>query len=837
MKFRNRMLLCFTSLFTPLLLATNLFAQSRQVFADPLNARASSRISMSISDRADHILPGNRHPFARREFEAGAVSSTAQMQRMVLVLKSSAAQEIALDALLDAQRNPTSAYFHQWLSPEQFAEHFGASVEDVQRITNWLQSHGMQIDEVASSRRSITFSGSASQVEHAFATAIRRYKVNGAVHVANATDPRIPSALAPVVAGVLSLHDFPLKRMHSSIHSPVAQITYGTSHYVTPADLATIYNVNPLFTQGIDGSGQSVAVVGRSNINLSDVRAFRSKFSLPANDPQVIVNGSDPGTANFTELVEATLDVEYAGALARQSTVKLVASASTTASDGVFLAAQYAVNQNLAPIITMSYSECEAQLGSAGSAFINGLWKQAAAQGITVLVASGDSGAAGCDSTSSSVATHGLGVNGLCSTPYNLCVGGTQFNDTANPSQYWSSTNSSATSASALSYIPEVAWNETAYGLYAGGGGRSTTYSKPSWQSGPGVPADGKRDVPDISLASAGHDGYIILVGGQQYSVAGTSAASPTLAGLLALVVQSTGAWQGVAAPTLYSLASKQSSSGSGVFHDVISGNNSVPGVAGFSAGAGFDLATGLGSVDANALVTHWRDGQTSTVQPSLTVSASATSITMLPGSSQGISISTVGNSALNSAVVLNVSGLPAGMSATFTPSTIAAPGSGTTTLSLQASSTVQTGSYLVTITAAAGSLTKNVQFTLNVPSLTASASTTSLSLMRDASSSVMLTTDTSGGFNAAVTISVSGVPLGVTASTASVPSPGAGAVSITFTATSEATIGPATVTITASGGGLAATVPVTLAILTPRAQAAQPIGGSAPMYVNVGGN
>jgi len=916
MKFRKCALL-YLLLFCSVVLLSAAYAQTDSAVSDPFSVRATSRIAGNIEFSGPQRLPGNRHPLARPEFDAGPVAADLAMQNLVLVLESSPAQQAELDALLVAQRNPASPYYHQWLTPAQYADYFGASYEDIQRIANWLQSYGMRIDEVAASHRSITFSGTAAQVERAFSTTMRSYRVNGAAHIANAIDPSIPGAFSPVVGGVLSLHDFALHAMHSELRAPVAQVTYGNAHYITPGDLAVIYNANPLYTQGIDGTGQSVAVVARSNIKVSDVHAFRTMFGLPVNDPQVIVNGAvDPGTSNSSELTEATLDAEYAGALARKAAVKFVTSASTATSDGIYLSAQYIVNQNLAPVMTTSFGSCEAAMGAAENSFISALWQQAAAQGITVLVSAGDSGAAGCDSPSSSSALYGAGVNGLCSTPYELCVGGTEFNDTANPSQYWSAANSTANDASALGYIPESVWNESgpSLGLWAGSGGRSAVYNKPAWQAAPGVPADGKRDVPDLSLTAAGHDGYMIIMNGMQFLVGGTSASTPTMAGILALVVQSTGVRQGLANPTLYTLATRQGNAGAAVFHDITSGNNTVPGVTGFSATAGYDLASGLGSVDASALVSHWRDGQStpaiqltlrnnaltlaptasaqvsvavtaqgglnaavalsasglpkgitatfsgasikapgsgsSTMQvavastvaagsytfnivavsgsiststavsvtvlaPAFTLSASASSVTVAAGAKPAITLTSAGNAAFSSAVTLKASGLPNGVTATLSPASIASPGSGSSVLALSSTTTVQPGSYVFTVTATAGTLSKSVQCTLNVPSLTASTNVTSLSVSQGASASLTVTTKSAGGFNSSAAIAVTGLPSGVTATLtpASIAAPGAGTVAIKFSASSTATLGAAKVSISVSGGGLAASVPLTLTI------------------------
>ncbi len=511
-------------------------AQTGSGMQHPLSVRPRDRVTEFVDDEQRVVLRGNRHPLARAEYESGVVAPDYRMKSMVLVLRADVEQQKALDQLVAAQHDPGSPSYHQWLTPESYAEHFGISENDLAQVMNWLQAHGMRVDEVTPGRRSVTFSGTAAQVESAFHTQIHTYKVSGELHHANASEPEIPLALIQIVGGLVSLHDFRSQPMHSQVNKPSPEFTYGSGHYLSPADFATIYDVAPLYQQTLTGSGQSVAIVGRSNIDIADVRLFRNSYGLPVNDPQIIVNGADPGIVSDNEEVEADLDVEWSGAVARNASTKFVVSASTNSSDGTYLSAQYIVNHNLAPVMSVSFGLCEAALGSSGNAFLNSLWQQAASQGITVFVSSGDSGAAGCDSSSSATASRGRGVNGLCSPPYSVCVGGTQFDDTANPSLYWSSENAAGTEASALSYIPENVWNESGHsGLWAGGGGASTSYSKPSWQTGTGVPTDGRRDVPDISLTAAGHDGYLVYMNGNLIVVSGTSAASPALAGLMAL--------------------------------------------------------------------------------------------------------------------------------------------------------------------------------------------------------------------------------------------------------------------------------------------------------------
>lgn len=614
-------------------------------------AQPEQRIAGEINNGILTKLSGNVHPLANSQYDQGVAPSDLPMDRMVLVLTRTASQQAALDSLLKSQQGPASPEYHHWLTPHQFGQLFGAADADIQQITSWLQSEGFSIDHVANSKSFIQFSGTAGQVQQAFHTQIHKYVVNGISHWANATDPQIPAALSSVIAGVATLYDFAKKPQ--LVKSPQAftalaasgkkpQFTSNGSYALAPADFATIYNISPLYQSGINGSGTTIAVVARTNINTSDISSFRSNFGLPANPPQIIVNGPNPGDLGGDEEAEAVLDTSWAGAVATNATIDLVVSASTNSSDGVDLSEMYIIDNNLADIMTESFGDCEANYTAAEGAAISALAQQAAAQGITYTVAAGDSGAEGCDDPTERQATGPLSVNILSSTPYTIAVGGTMFNENGNYSAYWSSTNGT-NNESALSYIPEDVWNESCTvqqcgrsnaGLWAGGGGVSTLFSKPTWQVAL-TPADGARDVPDVALTAAGHDAYLLCLDGSctpnatgeitfdGYS--GTSAATPSFAGIMALVVQQTGSRQGQADPTLYTLAAQEdfascnASNTSGlpasscVFNDVTSGNNAVPGEANYGtssadyqAGVGYDLATGLGSVNATNLVYAW---------------------------------------------------------------------------------------------------------------------------------------------------------------------------------------------------------------------------------------
>ena len=642
-----------------------------------LEGQSQSRISQPINSSVLMRIPGSTHPLATSRSDRGRVDAGMPMRRMVLVLKPSDQQAAELRKVIDAQKNPDSHSYHQWLTPEQFALKFGPSQGDLDQVTTWLQQQGFSIDSIARGRQWVEFSGTAAQVEQAFHTEMHQYMVDKKMHAANAGDISIPQALSPVLAGVLSLHNFEKHSMRgpaAQVHRDhttgklVPDVTVHTSngdyHYLAPGDYAKIYDTAPLLKSGISGAGIAIAIAGRSDIELSDVQTFRQIFGLPANDPIFIVNGQDPG---FGDEVESALDVQWSGAVAPDATIKFVTSASTFTTDGIDLSTSYIVDNVVAPIMSTSYGLCEAFLGNTGNTFYTLLYQQAAAEGITAFVSTGDNGAAGCDpAVSYNAAQNGLAVSGLASTQYNVAVGGTQFSENGNDSAYWGANNNPDFS-SALGYIPESVWNESCdptvdpnfcqgsylYLLLASSGGASSCsnsvvvnfqinclggYSKPSWQAGRGIPKDGVRDVPDLSLAAAGdHDGYLMCVEGSCQTtsvnghtvlesatvVGGTSAASPSMAGIMALVEQQNGSYVGLANYDFYKLAAKDKLSDCNsssltsptqtnacVFHDVTVGNNSVPGQAGYAAGRGFDVATGLGTVDAANLVQNWKQAK-----------------------------------------------------------------------------------------------------------------------------------------------------------------------------------------------------------------------------------
>ena len=571
----------------------------------------ADRVHGAIDNSRSMVLHGSVHASARPENDRGGVEDSFVLPGMTLLLKPSATQQTALEYLLAQQQDPSSVNYHNWLTPEQYADRFGLSANDVGKIAAWLKSQGFTVTATARGRNWVTFSGTAQQVKAVFHTEIHRYSVNGETHFANASDPSIPAALAELVSSIRGLNDF---RLRARLRKPVAQMTTaGGAHQIAPDDFATIYDVAPLYQAGVDGTGQKLVVVGQTDINLSDIQKFRSKFNLSApNLQQVKVpNSPDPGIRSG-DLDEADLDIEWSGAVARNATVIYVYS------NDVWTSALYAVDHDLAPVITMSYGQCE-QSDLVDLPTFQSAAQQANAEGITWFAAAGDSGAADCEDMGASIAQDGLAVDIPGTIPEITSMGGTEFLDQGGA--YWSATNT-ANDASALSYIPEKAWNDTALDgeLAATGGGASVYFPQPAWQTGPGVPNTGVRRVPDLAVsASADHDGYYVYTGGSPSYFGGTSVAAPTMAGIFVLLnhyLVSTGIEKqaGLANvnPTLYRLAQ----SAPAAFHNVTQGNNIVPcavgspncvtGTMGFNAGGGYNSTTGLGSVDAASLIHQW---------------------------------------------------------------------------------------------------------------------------------------------------------------------------------------------------------------------------------------
>ncbi|MGD0368764.1 MAG: protease pro-enzyme activation domain-containing protein, partial [Acidobacteriaceae bacterium] len=735
--------------FAPVVRSLAIVAASLSLLGPALPAQTSqsivpSRIVAPVDESARVVLHGYVHPLANAANDRGVAPDSMPLSRMHLVLKRSSSQEAALKQFISDVHTPGGANYHQWLTPDQFGQQFGPSDQDVATVESWLSSHGFEVAGVEPGKQVIEFTGSVVQLREAFHAQIHKYQVNGSIHYAAANDPDIPAALSPVVGGFVALNNFRLKsharllgeasydpktgtaKPEWTVNGGEGYPTIGGVNFaLTPGDFGVQYDLpNPSLNSHYtgttyDGTGETIAIINDSNVNIDLVNQFRTLFGLPANPPNVVIDGNDPGIDGINDpdgpnydSGEAYLDVEWSGAVAPKATVDLVIGADTALESGFFLAAEHAVYSNLAPIISVSFGACELSLGSTNQFIEQSLWGQAAAQGTTVMVSTGDNGSAGCDNPDSQeFAVSGPAISGFASTPYDVAVGGTDFYYTGyasltltNLAAYWNTTGSNTPSVSLLTRIPEQPWNNSQYGLDAvnyydtygatsigaGSGGASsaafcaagyssttgacagavTGYPKPSWQTGAGVPADTVRDIPDVSLFAADGPDYSYYAMCYQdgdcqpnssgpvqvYGVGGTSASAPSFAGIMALVDQKYGR-QGQADFVLYPLKAQFPAA----FHDVTVGTNSVPceslptastgciavsnpivlqsgtstvteGQIGtgttpeYNAAAGYNLATGLGSVDAGVLVADW--GNVTFKSTSTTLTPSSTSFT-----------------------------------------------------------------------------------------------------------------------------------------------------------------------------------------------------------------
>jgi subtilase family serine protease len=695
----------------------------------------STRIRSEISGSSRVALPGSLNPLARAEFDQGRVDPAMKMEGVTLVFKPSASQQKDLQRLLAEQQDSKSPNFHKWLTPEEFGARFGMSQSDLDQVTAWLQSQGFEGIRVARNRNQISFNGNAAQVDAGLGTELHYYQVNGAMHFASALPPSVPAAMAGAVLGIRHLNDFHPKP--KLLRPAEAHFTSGTSgnHFLSPGDLAVIYNLQPLYDAGIDGTGETIAVIGQTQIDIKDANRFRSLNNLPANPPQpFLVPGTGASTVCSSDLDEANLDVEWSGALAKNATVVFVyAGVGTTTgstcskrNSDVFDALQYAIDNNLAPVIGLSYGLCETQFMSSNARIVQQWAQQANAQGQTISAASGDAGAADCDT--GAIATLGLSVDVPASVPEVTGVGGTEFSaDNSNPSTYWTSASGSTDLlVSAKSFIPEMSWNDSpttgtgpslATSLFSSGGGPSAIFAKPSWQTTPAISGETHREVPDIALAgSPDHDGYLVcsqgscvdgfrLANGDLTVFGGTSVDSQAFAGMLAVLNQATeSGGLGPVNAELYSLAASTPAA----FHDTTTGTNIVPctagtpatgpaaqqcpssGKFGYSAKAGYDVTTGLGSVDLDKLATAW---------PGFTATP-AYSISSNPGT---VSIASAGASGSSTISVATMSGFTGtvSLSCALYPTTAQATCSIPASVALDGSSTPVTATLTVNSTAA----------------------------------------------------------------------------------------------------------------------------------------
>jgi subtilase family serine protease len=640
------------------------------------------RISSEIAKSEQVTLAGSLHPMAQAKFDAGRVPSSTKLTGVSIVFSRTEEQEADLQALIAAQQDPSSPLYHQWLTPDQFAARFGMADADLSKVKSWLQQQGFSVDSVARSHNAIRFSGTARQVEQAFSTQMHSYKVSGVQHFAPSTELSLPSALSSVVLAVRNLDDFRPKPMHIAQGRREYTSSQSGNVHFAPGDIKVAYDIPSTY----NGAGQSIAVMGQSAIVLSDIENFQSAASLSTKDPTlVLVPGSGTSTVVSGDESESDIDLEWAGGIATGANIIFVYTGSNT-SYGVFDSIAYAVDEDIAPIISVSYGGCEAENSSIITE-METILAQAVTQGQTIIASSGDSGSTACygdygntQDTAPVASDEVVAVNYPASSAYVTAMGGTEItsaND-ASGSTYWATSGSNPTTA--LQWIPEVAWNDDSassgatYGwadaLSSTGGGVSTVITRPTWQTGTiggnTIPSGSYRLVPDISLySSPNYPGYLYCSSDTETGIdgscasgfrdadnkyltvaGGTSFAAPVFAGMMAILNEAKGytEGQGLINKELYTLAAT-SSTYSSAFHDVTAGTSSgtsgvgneclagtsycsTTGTSEYPSTTGYDEATGLGSVDLANLIAAWPEetGSSASLTGTTTTITAATS-------------------------------------------------------------------------------------------------------------------------------------------------------------------------------------------------------------------
>jgi subtilase family serine protease len=729
---------------------------------------------------------GAVYPDVAASRDVGPVERSLAMDHLQLVLRRTKERQVAFDAFVDALHRPGTDVYHHWLKPDDIGTQFGPALADIEAVCRYLESEGFVVDRVGTSRMFIDFSGTAQQVQDSFHTEIHAVVTRDGRHRYSAVRAAsLPEALTPLVAGFASMSNIEAPTAFSGGQSsqvsaqaqPAATGTCSSGapcFFVGPQDFYTIYNEAPLLAGGqYDGTGATIALLEQSDINTNDVAKFRETFNVVPNVPMFTPMIGRTGLCADPQITadehEAVLDAEWAGAVAPGATLLFV-SCATGATAGFLLSAEEVIDDNAASIMSLSYINAEVSGTYPDNDLASALWEQAAAQGQTVVVCAGDTGSAtNVPNMHQIIASNGIAVNAFASTAYNVAAGGTDFQDVYNeiqgdsaygPARYWGTSNSEGDS-SALSYVPETAWNDSCAGSLlaaskdmsvsqlcdsdsaastykngGGSGGISVVHPRPSWQEGTvyGLPApsgsNNYRLVPDVSFyasdgsAGSGH-GLLYYQSDENSPVrigGGTSFVAPQVAGIFALIEQKTGSRLGQPNYVLYSLAggafgtttfTGAGCNGSGtttntgvtastpdsscIFYDVVSGNNSqectaktsgcysdggsagvlstslASAVPAYSAGQGYDLATGIGSANISNLVSAWPS------EPTFIEAVSAGVIMIVAGQAGTATITITPVNGFSSAVTFACGGLPAEASCSFSPSSVTPKGTSVT--------------------------------------------------------------------------------------------------------------------------------------------------------------
>jgi subtilase family serine protease len=553
-----------------------------------------ARTSVARADEATSVLAGNHPDDAADLANEGNASASKQLQvRLMLALNHRG----DLEKLLADQQEPSSPSYHKWLTPDEFTGRFGPTDAQIEKVSNWIKRKGFVVDSADAATRTITFSAKVAHVEQAFGVKIAANK-DGSIY-ANTSDPVIPADIAPLVVSIQGLDNMVnvVPQVHrksggskATADGPDA-IVNGQGPAFGPQDIYTFYNETALLNSGTDGGGTDcTALIEDSNIDAASLAAFNSKFGLPAFNGANLTetfSTTDPGLND--DAIETSLDISYLHAIAPGTPINVYIGDQQNSHSGLGIVDSMlkAVHDNKCGAISISFAVC----GGSNRFYKNfdGLFAQANSQGQSVFVGAGDNGSAWLafnKRTGACVVSGKVRANEMASSPHVSAIGGTQF------------TASFDGSGNDNGFVAEGVWNDSSG---AGGGGKSKIFKKPSFQLGVTPKKDKKRDSPDISFgASPNSPGFFVAQSGAvKCCIGGTSVSAPIWAGIAQLIAQSKSSRIGNINVRLYQLGSSDSAA----IRDVTSGNNSFHGVGGFSAGPGYDLASGWGTPDITAFV------------------------------------------------------------------------------------------------------------------------------------------------------------------------------------------------------------------------------------------
>jgi subtilase family serine protease len=747
----------------------------------------SGQAQQSLQELHNHVRP------AVTSGQVPAVGRLPHTKRMNLAIMLPLRNQAELTNLLSRLYDPSSPDYHQFLTVAQFTENFGPAAQDYQTLVSFAKANGFKVTGTPQNRLFVDVSGTVEQIEKAFHVSMLVFQHPTEARTFYSPDREPSLELSVPVSHIAGLNDYsiPRPKLKRAAAGQAIQSNAGSGPggAYLGSDMRAAYYGGTALT----GTGQAVGLLEFDGYNMSDVTGTFAghSYTVPINN--VLIDGASAGSDGNDG--EQVLDIVQAIAMAPGLSQLRVYIAPMTTNIGVGDVHIFnkMATENIAKQLSCSWGWTPADPSANDPIF-----QEFAAQGQNLFVASGDSGAyTGSNNTDYSYPAE---------DPYVVAVGATDL----------------TTNGAGGPWQSETAWADSS------GGPADDGYAIPSWQAGVANSSNGasstKRNVPDVA-AEGNFDNYLCSQGSCQGGWGGTSFAAPRWAGFLALINQQAVAngssTLGFLNPSVYAIG--QSTSYNSDFHDITSGNNNNGHGKSYNAVVGYDLVTGWGSPNGQNLI----NALAGAAAPSFSLSDSPGSLTIVRGAAGGTSTITVHDlNGFSGSVSLAASGLPSGVTASFNPTSTTT----TSTLTLTASATATTGTATVTITGTSGSLVATTTLALTVnapatPNFTISASPATLSVNPGSNGTSTITVTSQNSFSSATTLSVTGLPTGVTAAFSSNPvtPPANGSTTsiLTLSASASATLGTATVTVTGTSGSLVHSATIALTVGSSAAQTA----------------